>query len=77
MHGGPRKKISECTLYEIKTLLIAGSVISTIIFVVTFFTRQPLIFMWFIRGFTLVWLVSLWIRCFLELKKRREARPTG
>ena len=72
----PRKTIPECTNAEIYALLIAGSIISTIIGVGSFWSSQPNWFLWPIRLLTLVWLTSVWYEAVRELRRRRHQPAT-
>lgn len=75
MPGGG-KPIAECSNYEIRAFLIAGSVIATGIGIGSFWSSQPACFLWFIRLFAFVWLVTLWFVALREFRRRkRDAIP--
>ncbi len=70
---GPGKPLSECTNAEIRALLISGSIICLLIVGGSFFfKRQPQVFLWFIRGLGILWLVQVWYRGLRELRKRKR-----
>jgi hypothetical protein len=71
MPGGG-KPISECSIYEIRALLIAGSVIASAIGIGSFWSSQPGWFLWPARVFCAVWLAELWSRDLRELRRRRQ-----
>lgn len=72
MPGGRRKPISECSDYEIRAMLVAGTCISGFVAYVTFRSWQSGWFFWPCQVFIIVWIVTLWHRALRELKKRRR-----
>jgi len=56
-------------------LLIAGSIIGSIIFMGSGHSSQPDWFAWFIRVFIVVFLLSLWFCSIRELYRRKKRHP--
>ncbi len=69
---GTGKPLSECTNAEIRGALFVFSLMGLLVAGGSFFAKgQPEVFLWFIRGFGLLWLVQVWYRCLRELRRRK------
>ena len=58
---------------EIRASPISLSVIALAIIGVTFISRQPLWFLWFVRAGNILMLVTLWYQSLRELYKRKRS----
>jgi uncharacterized membrane protein YfcA len=72
MPGGPGKSIPECSDVEIRTFLIAGTIIAGFIGVWTFYGKQPEWLRWLERLFCIVWLACVWFQALREFRRRRR-----
>jgi hypothetical protein len=78
----PRKTIPQCTSYEIRAFLIAGSIIATTIGLMTFSGSSPTsgwVFwgVWCVRIYVVIWLASLWYQALRELHRRKKDPSRG
>jgi hypothetical protein len=71
MPGGD-KPIPECSTAEIRALLIAGTLISALLLVGSYFSGQPKWFLWPLRAACCVGLISLWYQGVSELRARKR-----
>jgi hypothetical protein len=77
-----RKTIPQCTNHEIKGFLISGSIIASIMGIMTFVdsSQTSSWLLWgvrCIRVYVVIWLVSLWYQALRELHLRKKDPSRG
>jgi hypothetical protein len=60
MFGGKPKPVEQTTAKDIWCAAFFGSLIGSVIFVGSFFSKQPEWFLWVVRCFCAVWLIGWW-----------------
>ena len=70
--SGRRKTLAECTVAEIRALVVACTLIAVPLLVVSFLSRKPVWFLWPWRGICLVLLATLWYQAIRELRGRKK-----
>jgi hypothetical protein len=73
MFGGGGR-VEECTAGEVKAFLIAGTIIASVMLASSWFTGQPECFLWPLRVFVLVWLVTIWWKSVKRLRQLKSVK---